>query len=121
MGSIIHFEISADDPDRAIDFLEKTFGWKIEKWGGPMEYWLIATKKEGEPGIDGAIRRRSGNQPVTNTIDVEDLGISIEKVMNAGGEILMPRMAVPDVGWMCYIKDTEGIVHGLMQNDPAAK
>jgi predicted enzyme related to lactoylglutathione lyase len=30
-------------------------------------------------------------------------------------------MAIPGVGWLCYFKDTEGNIFGMMQNDPAAK
>jgi integrase len=33
MPRIIHFEIPADDTDRAVRFYQKVFGWKIEKWG----------------------------------------------------------------------------------------
>ena len=50
----IHFEIPAENPQRAIDFYTKVFGWTIKKWDGPMEYWMITTGKSPEPGIDGA-------------------------------------------------------------------
>ena len=34
----VHFEIPTDNPDKAIQFYEKTFGWKFQKWDGPVEY-----------------------------------------------------------------------------------
>ncbi len=37
------------------------------------------------------------------------------------GEVVAPRMAVPDVGWFAHLKDTEGNVFGVMRGDPAAK
>lgn len=37
MSRVIHFEIPADDPERSISFYEKVFGWRIEKWDGPIE------------------------------------------------------------------------------------
>ncbi len=43
MPRVIHFEIPASDPERAAAFYKKTFGWKIEKWPGPTEYWLVTT------------------------------------------------------------------------------
>ncbi len=68
---VIHFEIPADDPDRAVAFYKRVFGWKIEKWGGPANYWLVTTGEEKEPGINGAITEKSENVPATtNTISV---------------------------------------------------
>jgi len=43
MNRPIHFEIPAEKPERAIQFYEKVFGWKFERWNGPMEYWNIST------------------------------------------------------------------------------
>jgi len=55
MSKVIHFEIHADDPQRAIRFYSSAFGWKIDRWGGPMDYWLVTAGAEGEPGINGAV------------------------------------------------------------------
>ena len=66
----VHFDITADDPDRAVAFYEKVFGWKLTHWeGGPMDYWLIETG-DAQPGIDGGLSRRAdGDAPATiNTI-----------------------------------------------------
>ena len=55
----VHFDITAEDPDRAVSFYEQAFGWKFNHWGGggPMDYWLIETG-ETQPGIDGGLSRR---------------------------------------------------------------
>ena len=58
MSRVVHFEIPADDPERAINFYEKVFGWRFEKWEGPIEYWLVKTGPEDQPGIDGGLTRR---------------------------------------------------------------
>jgi predicted enzyme related to lactoylglutathione lyase len=69
MSRVIHFEISADNPDRAVDFYSEAFGWEIQKWAGPMDYWLVMTGKNPEPGIDGAIMKRTPQgQPIVNTV-----------------------------------------------------
>ncbi len=118
MSRIVHFEIPADDPERAIKFYEKVFDWQIEKWDGPIEYWLIMTGEEDKPGIDGGLARREDpTTGVENTIDVKDLDASLANVKNNGGKVIRPRIAVPGVGWMAYIKDTEGNVFGLMESD----
>jgi predicted enzyme related to lactoylglutathione lyase len=121
MSRVVHFEIPADDPERAIQFYEKVFGWRFEKWEGPIEYWLVKTGPEDQPGIDGGLTRREDPAiKVENLIDVKDLDASLVEVKNQGGEVIRPRGPVPGVGWIAYIKDTEGNIFGLMESDPAA-
>ena len=122
MSRPIHFEIPADQPERAIAFYEKVFGWKVSKWEGPMPYWLVSTGDKSQPGIDGGIlARQHPGQGVVNTIGVMDLDASIAAVESAGGKIIAPKMAIPGVGWLAYFTDTEGNPGGILQNDPAAK
>ncbi|RJP75776.1 MAG: VOC family protein [Candidatus Zixiibacteriota bacterium] len=121
MPRVIHFEIPADDPERAVKFFQDVFGWTITKWEGPVEYWLIATGPDDLPGINGAVMRREGSGGTINTIDVPDVDAYMAKVKQAGGRVVTPRMAVPGVGWFCYCADTEGNMFGIMQEDPNAK
>ena len=122
MSRPIHFEIPADDPARAIAFYEAVFGWKFNKWEGPMPYWLITTGADGEPGINGGLMpREHPNQPCVNTIGVSDLDATVATVVRNGGQVAVPKMAIPGIGWLAYCKDTEGHIFGMMQNDPAAK
>ena len=122
MPRVIHFEIEAEKPERAIKFYQEVFAWKVEKWEGPVEYWLITTGKENESGIDGGLSRRTEAYPSTvNTIDVPSVDEYIMKVERAGGSIVRPKMAVPGVGWMAYFKDPEGNLFGMMEADVSAK
>ncbi len=124
MPRVIHFEITADDPERAVRFYGDIFGWKTEKWEGPEDYWLTSTGENanGVSGIDGGFMQRCQSMPqgIINTIDVPDLDAYIGRVCEHGGEIVMPKHAIPGVGWFAYAKDTEGNVFGMMQGDPAA-
>jgi len=71
-----------------------------------------------QPGIDGGLVRRTDPEiGVENTIDVSSLDKSLSKVEANGGQVIRPKMAVPGVGWMAYIKDTEGNIFGLMESD----
>lgn len=122
MPRVTHFEIEAEKPERAIKFYEKVFGWKIEKWKGPIEYWLITTGKEDEPGIDGGLSKRTeGEPPTVNTIDVPSVDEYVKKVEGNGGSIVRPKIAIPGVGWMAYFKDTEGNLFGMMERDDSAQ
>ena len=122
MPRVVHFEIDAKKPERAVKFYEKVFGWKIKKWEGPIEYYLITTGKESEPGIDGGLSRRTESEPSTvNTIDVPSVDEFIKKVEANGGKIIRPKRAVMGIGYMAYFQDPEGNVFGMMESDESAK
>ena len=122
MSKVMHFEIGADDPKRAMIFYEKVFGWKSQKYeGGNMDYWLVTAGEKSEPGIDGAIQPRTQlGQSVINTIMVASIDETIEKITENGGVIIVPKMEIPKVGVMIYFQDTEGNIFGAMQADPNA-
>ncbi len=121
MPRVVHFEIAADDPERAIAFYQDVFDWKFEKWQGPMQYWLVTTGPEDEPGIDGGLAKREDPTTGTeNTIDVDSVDECLDRIEAHGGKVVRPKGAVPGVGWLAYCEDTEGNRFGLMQSDPDA-
>ena len=126
--TICHFEIPAEEPERAIAFYQGLFGWDIQAYGPPeMNYWMVKTvptNEEGRPvrpGINGGLmKRHHPQQPWANYIFVEDVDASAEKAVALGGQIAMPKTPVPGMGWFVYLKDTEGNIFGLWQVDPNA-
>ncbi len=122
MSRVVHFEVPVDDPDRAVKFYSTVFDWKIDKWAGPVDYWLVTTGSEGEPGINGAIMRRQNAQTtVTNTIEIPSVDDFLNKVTANGGKIITPKIPVSGVGYSAYFQDTEGNMFGLMEPDTSAK
>jgi uncharacterized protein len=126
MARVVHFEIHADNPERAVAFYRNVFDWQISKWDGPADYWPITTGADNEPGINGAILQRQG--PINGdaviayvcTIDVADIDAAIANVRAQGGTEALPKMAVPGIGWLAYFKDTEGNIFGMLQADHSA-
>ena len=123
MPRVVHFEIYTDDPDTVRPFYEDVFGWKFNKFDGPIEYWLVTTGNEKEPGINGGLARpREGQSPGTlNTIAVASLEQSIKKLEEHGGKICVPKMGIPGVGWLAYAQDPAENVFGLLEPDINAK
>jgi predicted enzyme related to lactoylglutathione lyase len=128
MPRVIHFEIHADEPDRAIRFYNDLLGWEFTSWNGPFPYWTVVTGPDGTPGINGGLLKRqhpiSGNDGVIAyvcTVNVDDLDKSFARGLELGGTVALPKMPIPGIGWLAYLKDTEGNVFGLMQADPSAK
>ena len=129
MSRVIHFEIHAENPERAVKFYTAVFGWQFKKWDGPADYWLIMTGDPKTPGIDGGLMRRQGPPPVEGqcvnsyvcTVGVQSVDASIASVTANGGTLAVPKMPIPTIGWLAYAKDTEGNIFGMMQPDPNAK
>jgi hypothetical protein len=121
MPRVIHFEINADNPKRAIDFYKRVFDWKIEKWKGPGDYWFATTGDPKEPGIDGAIMERMKKETTINTISVPSVDEYAARIKKAGGKQMTEKKAIPGVGYFCYCIDTEGNIFGIMESYPKAK
>ena len=121
MNRVVHFELGAVEPARAVEFYKNVFGWEAQKWGAE-DYWLMQTGSAPEPGINGAILRNKDSQPRTvNSIQVSSIDEYAGKVKQNGGQVVVPKMAVPTVGYLAYCKDTEGNIFGIFQPDAAAQ
>lgn len=127
MSRVVHFEIHADEPERAVKFYSACFGWQFSKWEGPFDYWLITTGPSDEMGIDGGMGKRTvpiDGKAVTayvGIIGVQDLDATIKAVEKNGGKVEIPKDVIPGVGALAYFKDTEGNLFGALQPDMSMK
>jgi len=127
MPRVVHFDIHASDPEALMAFYSGLLGWTFEK-AGPMDYWLIGTGSEDEPGIVGGLVQRPvpgpADSPSMNafvcTVQVESLDAVLEKGDKLGAAVALPKAPVTGIGWLAYIKDPDGNVLGLLEPDPAA-
>ncbi len=122
MSKVIHFDLSADQPERAAEFYRNVFEWKIEKWEGPEDYWMIQTGTESEPGVTGGLAGRIKPGDTTAVVfDVESVDEAAEKVVKAGGVIREKKKEILGVGYLVMCRDTEGNTFGIMQIDETVK
>ena len=125
MSGPAYFEIQADDIDRAVGFYRAVFGWTFAKAEGlPLEYWRIETA-----GARGGLLKRpasippapSGTNAFVCSMEVGDFDAAAAKIVDLGGQLALPKFAVPAVCWQGYFLDTEGNTFGIFQPDSAAK
>ena len=136
MNRIVHFEIHADDVERAAKFYTEALGWDIQKWqspnaqkeGGGMEYWMVMTAPKGskEMGISGGLLKRPqklaegmcGSNAFVCTALVENYDETVKKILAAGGKEAMPKFKIEGgewSAWQGYFIDTEGNTFGVHQ------
>jgi uncharacterized protein len=125
--AIVHFEIPADNPERAAKFYRELFGWDIKKFEGPMEYWTVKTgptDAQGHlsgPGVNGGLMRRMAKgQPPVNYVSVDNVDEAVRKAEKLGAKVTMKKSPVPQMGWFAQLQDTEGNVFAVWQSDEAA-
>lgn len=124
---VIHFEIHASEPERAIEFYTSIFDWKISKWG-EQDYWIIDTgiekTKKVSPigGINGGLlpaSKEASKGTLMNsfvcTVTVDGFDETSTKILSSGGTLAVEKMDMKGVGFIGYFGDTEGNVFGILQ------
>ena len=120
--SIVWFEVPADNVERARSFYGGLFGWKIEKFPGPMEYWHIDTGGADDTPDGGLLKRQNpGQQGITNYISVPSVEEYAKKVQTLGGKICMPKTAVPQMGYFAICQYPENNMFAIWEHNENAK
>ena len=122
MSRVIHFDMTARNPERASKFYSSIFDWKIEKFDGPDDYWVITTGDDDEPGINGGLMA-SGDTDVQTaySISVPSVDDCLVKVEAGGGTVVGTKRTIPGVGYFAYCEDTEDNAFGIIEWDKDAK
>ncbi len=119
MSTVVHFEIPADDVERAKSFYATLFGWDIKEIPG-MNYWIIMTCGE-KPLGGGMMKRQNPQQTITNYVDVPSVEKYTALVEKLGGKVILPKTAVPEMGFFAICLDTENNVFGIWEENKSAK
>jgi uncharacterized protein len=126
MDKVVHFEIPADDLERARKFYKNVFKWEMQPMPD-MNYTIVRTtevdsqtRMPKEPGaINGGMPQRSETlkAPMV-TIAVDSIDDTLKKIEKGGGKKLSPKQSIGDMGFIAYFKDPEGNTIGLWQMKP---
>jgi hypothetical protein len=122
-GRVVHFELPADDLERARAFYAATFGWDIRSMPG-MGYSLIRTTPTDERGVPtepgaingGMLLRQAPITAPVITIRVADIDAALRAVASHGGAVVRGKLPVGPIGFAAYFRDPEGNVLGLWQD-----
>mgnify|MGYP003639196088 CR=1 FL=1 len=125
-NNISHFAIYIDDIDRAKKFYANLFGWEFNSFGPGDFLQIINSESENAPPI-GALQARKYS-PIQEkvigfecSIEVDDIDNIQKNIQENGGRIVMPKTAIPHVGWLVKFIDTEDNIVCAIQYDQKAK
>jgi len=124
MNTIGYFEIQSSDPAREIDFYQSVFGWHfIRETMVPIEYYRIETNS-----MNGGLLKRPANIPPqehgTNafvcSIQVASFDETDIRILEHGGQVALPKFAVPGRCWQGYFTDQDNNTFGIFEVDENA-
>lgn len=118
-GEMGHFEIPADDADRARKFYSELFGWQFQDETEGFEGYHMFRSGPGQVG--GAIGQRGvmSGQNARQYVSVDSIDDAVAKVADLGGEVVDPKVQVGDMGWSAVVRDSEGGEIGLWEDAAA--
>ena len=130
MNRVVHFEIHAEDLERAKKFYRDVFGWEMQQMGSEYGNYVVVMTGPGpenpdpkNPGINGGMMKRNAPKAAEGAspnafvciVGVDDIGACMGKIEAAGGKPQTDKMDVPGVGQLRYYNDTEGNMFGIIQ------
>lgn len=128
MNPVVHFEMPYDDRARMAAFYQSAFGWQTQMLGAEMGHYVVAHTTETvdgmtlQPGaINGGFFVRKADWPAQHpsvVISVPDIHAAMNRVAQAGGEVLGEPMEIPGIGHYVSFMDTEGNRVSLLQAFP---
>ncbi len=109
-------ELSTTDPDGAVDFYRRQFGWGQE---GDMDMGEMGKYRfiQNGPTTIGAIMRKPPQLPVslwTYYVGVDDIDRAADAIKSGGGQILNRPMEIPGGEFALNAMDPQGAPFGLV-------
>ena len=112
------FEIYVHDMARARAFYEAVFGATLSRLDGSpeLEMWAF-TMDQATYGASGALVKMPGFEPGGNSVLVyfhcTDCAVEAQKVVQAGGKLMRPKVSIGQYGHIAFVTDSEGNMIGL--------
>ena len=110
-------DLATSDAEAAREFYGKVFGWKVEVNPDP-QYGGYALAKVGGKDVAGIGPKQMEEAPTAWTVYIgtQDADDTVKKAQAAGGNVIVPTMAVGDQGKMAIIQDPSGAMIGVWQS-----
>jgi predicted enzyme related to lactoylglutathione lyase len=116
-----HIELNTDALEQAKSFYQTVFSWKLQDMpGGGMPYTVINVGK----GVGGGMQTKQMAQAPTAWlpyVTVDNVSATLDKAKNAGGQVVLDRMPIGEMGAIGIFVDPAGAALGVWETAPARK
>ena len=113
-GSFHWNELSTDDPEAAVAFYEKAFGYTHETMDMGMGAYFVL--KNGDALRGGAMKAQTpAPAHWLQYATVEDCDAAAARAKKAGGQIVVPPSDIPGVGRIAAVVDPLGATMGIIK------
>lgn len=119
-GTLVHFEVPTDSPEKVAQFYGQLFNWKITKtpMGPGMDYWLIAHQDAGPNETMGGIYQKTmGETGILNYFGVSNLDQAVAKAKSLGANVVKEKTEIPTIGWFAVLQDPDKNSFALFQGN----
>ena len=114
-AKIGYLEIPVIDPVRAAKFFENVFGWSAHRsdWSGGSH--VVLEEAAGDMGCGLAEASAGGLDSPTPVVHLDraEMQPCLERVVEAGGEVIQEPQPVDHLGSFARFRDSEGNTWGL--------
>ncbi len=129
MCKVVHFEIPANNIERAKKFYSDIFGWQMIKTPMADDFYLVntvETDEKGMPKTSGAIngdimKRTSKEETPIIVIKVPSMDEYLKKLKNAGCKVVIETQQIGGMGLYSRFIDPEGNIIGMWQDLETSK
>lgn len=120
---LTHFAINTDDVEATQTFYGAVFGWQFQEYGPPGFLQILNEAGTAPMGAIQERRQLLEDEPTRGfecSFGVEDVDLVREKVITAGGKILMEKFTISNVGHLIAFEDPGGNPVMAMEYDAEA-
>lgn len=121
---LTHFAINTDDVERTQAFYGSVFGWEFQEYGPPGFVQIMDETSQTPMGAIQQRRQLLDDEPTRGfecTFGVDDVNLARERIIAAGGKILMGKFTISNVGHLIAFQDPGGNPALAMEYNSSAK
>ena len=120
MYRVTKFDVPATTPLKSIAFYNQVFGWTFQPSQNQTKWTARVDSSNHQIFGNPFMQKAKSAQSLTNAIEVKNVESTLSNIVLEGGEVIVPKFAIPGIGWMAYFKDLEQNVFGIIQSEMAA-
>lgn len=117
VSPIVHFQLASSEPAETAAFVREVFGWQTGDGPGATTGINTGEPHPGDITVAGSILTLPPGTPHYTAVyvRVDDLDGTLEKAIDRGATLVLPRTDVPEGPTVAVFSSPQGHIFGLVQ------